>query len=236
VTGLIDAATAILVSSGRQVEAAAGNIANSSTGGFKRSAIFSEILLENQAQDQGLPTFQQSTDLSQGQLTLTDGPLDIAIYGPGFFQLRDGDRVVYSRGGSFHLIEGGRLADVADRVMQTAEGGDLVTSRGEIEILDDGMVLENGLPIGTLALWEASEGTAVQAIGGSLFGIDEKALTEATQSQVRQGFVEGSNVLMSDEMVAMMSAVRRAEGGGRIVQVYDQLMGQAVQTFSRSGR
>ena len=121
-------------------------------------------------------------------------------------------------------------------MQQANGGGDLVSSGGALEVLDDGTVLEDGLPIGQLGLWEADQASAVRAIGGTLFAIDEAALVEPAHSQVRQGFVESSNVLLSDEMVAMMAAIRQAEGGGRIVQVYDQLMGQAVQTFSRSGR
>ena len=237
VTGLIDAASAILLSAERKIEAASSNISNSSTNGYKRIAIASEMASPNRQEFDDFPDARQSVDTAQGQLTITENPLDIAIHGPGYFQLRDGERMVFSRGRSFQLADGGRLVDAEGRVMQqTNGGGDLVSSGGALEVLDDGTVLEDGLPIGQLGLWEADQASAVRAIGGTLFAIDEAALVEPAHSQVRQGFVESSNVLLSDEMVAMMAAIRQAEGGGRIVQVYDQLMGQAVQTFSRSGR
>ena len=51
------------------------------------------------------------------------------------------------------------------------------------------------------------------------------------EPMIRQGMVESSNVSMGDEMVTMMAAMRQAEGGARLVQVYDELMGRALTTL-----
>jgi flagellar basal-body rod protein FlgG len=48
--------------------------------------------------------------------------------------------------------------------------------------------------------------------------------------------VEASNVSLGDEMVGMMQALRQAESGARLVQVYDDLMGRAITSFGQSGR
>lgn len=182
------------------------------------------------------PELRLINDFTQGNLSLTGKPLDLAVFGPGFVALRDGENTVFGRGGSFHLVEGGMLANAAGHILQQAGGGDLVTSGGELEFLDDGTVLENGLPIGTVGLVELSNPDGARALGGSLFAIEDSAIADPQQSQLRQGFLEQSNVAMSDEMVSMMAAVRRAEGAGRIMQFYDQMIGQAIQTFSGSGR
>jgi flagellar basal-body rod protein FlgF len=160
----------------------------------------------------------------------------LAIFGPGLLQLRAGEDLVFARGGSFRPIDGGLLADAAGRVLQQAGGGDLVTGGGAVEILDDATVLEDGLPIGTLAMIEAEREADIASLGGSLFAVASDKVGDAASSQLRAGFVEESNVVLSDEMVGMMAAIRQAEGGARMVQFYNQLIGQAVQTFSRSGR
>ena len=48
--------------------------------------------------------------------------------------------------------------------------------------------------------------------------------------------LESSNVVLSDEMVALMANTRQAEGGAQLVRLYDQLIGQAITTFARAGR
>jgi flagellar basal-body rod protein FlgG len=48
--------------------------------------------------------------------------------------------------------------------------------------------------------------------------------------------VEASNVAMGEEMVTMMAALRQAENGARIVQLYDDLLGRAITTFGQGGR
>jgi flagellar basal body rod protein FlgG len=176
------------------------------------------------------------TDFAQGQLNETGKPLDLAIFGPGLFKLRDGDRYVYSRGGSFIRGENGALKDAAGRVLQQAGGGDVSISADAFELLGDGTILENGLPTSQVGLFQASDNAALAANGGSVFSAADGAMEEAGSSTIRQGFLESSNVAMSDEVVSMMDLTRQAEGGARLVQLYDQLLGQAVSTFSGSSK
>jgi flagellar basal-body rod protein FlgG len=61
-------------------------------------------------------------------------------------------------------------------------------------------------------------------------------MEEATSVRLRQGMVEGSNVSLGSEMVTMMTAVREAESGARLLQVYDDLIGRAITTFGQGVR
>lgn len=235
--GLIESASAILASSERRVEAASLNVSNASTAGYKKRVAFAQALERTDgAAPGGKVETGFLTDFGQGRLKETGNPLDLAIYGPGLFQLRDGQDLVYSRGGSFSRGEGGAVVDSSGRVLQQAGGGDLVLDGGAAEILGDGTVLQDGLPVAAIGLFEAGDGAGLGALGGSLFGAPAASMREAGGSVIRQGQLESSNVVMSDEMIAMMAAVRQAESGARLVQFYDQLIGQAVTTFSRSGR
>ena len=166
----------------------------------------------------------------------TGNGLDLAISGAGFFQLRAGDAIVYSRQGQFQRAEDGRVVTPQGYVLQQADGGDLMLDRTSVEILADGTVLGDGRPLARIALFVPAEGTAAEPINGSLFAIAATSVEEASGAELRQGMVEASNVSMGDEMVAMMSAMRQAETGARLIQVYDELMGRAVTTLGQGMR
>lgn len=240
--GLIEAATAILSASERRLELVSNNVANASTPGFKRQLGFSgaaAAALPFAARSPGaaaaaMPGFTTRPDLAQGKMSATGNPLDLAISGAGFFQLRAGNEIVYSRQGQFRLAEDGTVVTPAGHVLQQAGGGDLVLERAGVTILEDGNVLDGERPVGRIALWApAGPEVRVEALGGSLFAIAGEA-AEAEVAGLRQGMVEASNVSMGDEMVAMMAAVRQAEGGARLVQLYDDLMGRAITAFGQS--
>ncbi|WEK46132.1 MAG: flagellar hook basal-body protein [Candidatus Andeanibacterium colombiense] len=233
---LIDSASAVLLSAERRLEASAQNVANASTKGYKKQVSFSETLSGVDANAFLTPERRNIVDFTQGRLTETGNPLDLAIFGPGLVQVRDGDHLVFSRGGSFVRGEDGLLADATGRVLQQAGGGDIVAKGAALTILEDGTLLEDGAPTARLGLYEPNDLSALTALGGSAFAADPGAMGDAAGSQLRAGFIENSNVTMSDEMLAMMSSVRQAESGARLVQFYDELIGQAITTFSRSGK
>lgn len=243
-SGLIESASAILASSERRVEASAQNVSNASTPGYKKQVAFASALQRATATGGSATSLAGATDstlrfvsdFSQGSLRETGKPFDLAIFGSALFRLRDGDAFVYSRGGSFAAGKDGTVVDADGRVLQQAGGGDLIVESQAPDILGDGTVVANGLPVATVGLFEPGERAQVTALGGGLYTAPDGAMTEAAGSIVRQGQLESSNVVMSDEMIAMMTATRQAESGARLVQFYDQLIGQAITTFSRSGK
>jgi flagellar basal-body rod protein FlgG len=121
-------------------------------------------------------------------------------------------------------------------VLQQAGGGDLTLERAAVKILADGTVLDQDRPVARIGLYAAGEGAPAQPLAGSLFAIPEDSVEEAAGGQLRQGMTEASNVSLGDEMVTMMAALRQAEGGARLVQLYDDLMGKAITAFGQDGR
>lgn len=185
-----------------------------------------------------LPALRARADLAQGKMSATKNPLDLAISGTGFFQVRAGNDIVYSRQGQFRLADDGTVVSPQGYVLQQAGGGDLVLDREAVTILEDGNVLDQDRPVGRIALFAPAEGAepgAVEAMGGSLFTMAGEVV-EVAEPSLRQGMVEASNVSMGDEMVTMMAAVRQAEGGARLVQLYDDLMGRAITAFGQGGQ
>src|ERR1044071_4137354 len=96
----------------------ANNIANSGTVGFKTDREFYGLY------QQELPVIEkQWTDFSQGMLTPTGNPLDLALNGKGFFALNTPSGVVYTRNGQFQVSKSNQL--------QTADGYTLRNSRDQ---------------------------------------------------------------------------------------------------------
>lgn len=89
------------------------NIANSATTGFKSSraefadVYASSLLSSGTAIGQGVRLQSAAQQFSQGNISFTDNPLDLAISGQGFFQLNDNGSTAYSRAGNFKLDANG---------------------------------------------------------------------------------------------------------------------------------
>lgn len=56
-------------------------------------------------------------------------------------------------------------------------------------------------------------------------------MVDTDAAEVRTGMLEASNVTLGDEMTQTMVAMRQAESGARLIQLYDELMGRAAVTF-----
>jgi flagellar basal-body rod protein FlgG len=216
--------------SSARVDRAAVNVANASTPGFKRQ------LRAGDADGFGATLARVRVDLAAGKLVETGRPLDLAIGGPGFFELRAGDRMVYSRQGNFTLDPEGKVVTPQGYVLQQAGGGDLVLDSAAVKIDADGTVTDGDKPAGRIAVFGTAVPEDATPIDGSLFSIAGDAAEPLSTPSLRQGATESSNVSLGDEMTSMMSALRGAETGARLVQVYDDLMGKAIGTFGQVGR
>jgi flagellar basal-body rod protein FlgF len=234
--GLVESATAILSATERRLETVANNVTNLSTPGFKRQISFTDLIPTQSADPVADLMPHIRSDLGQGRLAETGNPLDLAVSGAGFFRLRAGNAMVYSRQGHFRLAEDGTVVSPQGHVLQQAGGGDLVLDRAAVKILADGTVLDQDRPVARIGLYSAAEGSSAQPLAGSLFAIPEDSVEESAGGQLRQGMTEASNVSLGDEMVTMMAALRQAEGGARLVQLYDDLMGKAITAFGQDGR
>jgi flagellar basal-body rod protein FlgF len=234
-SGLIESATAILSVSERRLEVAAGNVANISTPGFKRKVGFSDLLQSN-SPDVHQSLLSLRSDFAQGALVSTGNPLDLAISGDGFFQLRAGDRLIYSRQGQFRVGSDGAVVTPQGYVLQQAGSGDLVLDHAAVSILEDGTVLDHGAPVARIGLFSAADPQAMTPVGESHFAAPGGIMENAQSAIVRQGMVEGSNVSLGDEMVSTMAVMRQSEMGARLVQVYDDLLGRAITSFGQGGR
>ncbi|OYV34905.1 MAG: flagellar biosynthesis protein FlgE, partial [Thiomonas sp. 20-64-5] len=121
------------------------NIANANTVGFKQSnAQFADAYATAiagtapQYGQVGIGTSVQTVaqQFSQGNISATSNPLDIAINGSGFFQFNYNGATVYGRDGQFQLDKNGYIVDAAggQLVGTPAVSGALTGGSGPLQI------------------------------------------------------------------------------------------------------
>jgi flagellar hook protein FlgE len=106
------------------------NIANANTVGFKQSqAQFSDVYANSLSGAGGtqIGIGSKISDIAQqftqGNISATNNPLDIAINGGGFFRMSDNGAINYSRNGQFHVDSNGFIVN-AENINLTGFGTD----------------------------------------------------------------------------------------------------------------
>ena len=238
-----------------QLDVISNNLANVSTIGFKKSRpIFEDLLYQTIRQPGGqssqqtqLPSgFQLGVGVrtvaterlfSQGSLTQTSNPLDMAINGRGFFQIQlpDGS-VAYTRDGSFQTDSLGTLVNASGYPvvpqMQIPVDSQVITL-GRDGVLT---VTQPGNPpvitqLGQIQLANFINYAGLQSLGENLF--QETAASGAPQINnpgtnglglINQGFTEASNVNVAEELVNMIISQRAYELNSRAITASDQML------------
>jgi flagellar basal-body rod protein FlgG len=218
----------------QRMDALSNDVANVNTSGYKRVRIGFRDLVYQRTGPGGVSTgsgaaaVQLGRGYQQGSLQTTDQPLDVAITGDAYFQVRDPNtgQVVLTRNGSFQPDATGQLV--------TAEGARLVPPiqlpRGvdpsTITIAQDGTVSSAGRALGQLQLVTVPAPTGLQANGNGYYSptAASGAVRRATGASVQQGALEASNVDLADAMVEMMDAQRSYSMASKAIHMQDQMM------------
>lgn len=102
----------------KSLDVIGNNIANANAAGFKAgSAQFSDVYANSlmgsgsTAIGIGAQLAAIAPQFTQGNITVTNNPLDIAINGSGFFRMSDAGSISYSRDGEFHLDKSGHIVN-----------------------------------------------------------------------------------------------------------------------------
>ncbi|MCL2564686.1 MAG: flagellar hook-basal body protein [Defluviitaleaceae bacterium] len=186
---------------------------------------------------------------TQGNLLQTQNNLDFAIEGPGLFAVRiSEDEIRYTRDGSFKIsvAEDGELMLVTSQgfpVLSTEEepiifpeaddfrlntlsvdrDGNFtyIDSEGELQELDF-----------QIAIVQFSNVQGLEAVGGNFFAATPasgEAIMEADgdtaqRSNLVQGYLEGSNVSVAEEMINMITTQRAFDLNSRVIHASDEML------------
>ena len=102
----------------KNLDVIGNNVSNASTVGFKQSqAQFADVYANSLTGAGGLQAgigvkvAQVAQQFTQGNITSTNNPLDIAINGGGFFRMDNGGEATYQRNGQFQLDKNGFIVN-----------------------------------------------------------------------------------------------------------------------------
>jgi flagellar basal-body rod protein FlgG len=176
-------------------------------------------------------------NFSQGNLQQTGQNYDVAIKGNGFFQIQLPDGTTgYSRDGGFQVDAAGQLVTNAGYVVQP--GITIPANALSVTIAQDGTVQvttpgNTAKPnsVGQLQLASFVNPAGLEPKGQNLYGETAASGTPnagAPNSNglgaLQQGFVEGSNVNVVEELVSMIATQRAYELNSKAIQTSDQML------------
>ena len=226
----------------RRLDVLSNNLANSNTLGFKADQLQFESVLAGASKTAGggspseTPVFSGerfSTNYSSGPLRQTGNSLDIAIAGDGFFVVNTPDGVAYTKQGNFQRDANGKLVTVDGFEVQGR--GAINISGGRVEIDEKGGVLVDGVQTGALDIVDFPKPYALQKMGNALFvPVDPQTVPQpATTAQVKQGFLEDSNVNVILEMARLIETSRYFESCQNAVRSYDDIASKAANDIGK---
>jgi flagellar basal-body rod protein FlgG len=182
--------------------------------------------------------------MTQGNLTQTGSPLDIAIRGDGLFkiQLPDGT-YAYTRDGSFKMDAQGRIVTAQGNVVQPAitiptnASGLTINAQGQISVIPQGSTQPT--VIGQLNLTRFINQAGLLPIGDNLYqetpasGTPQDGLPGTDGAgDLQQGNLESSNVDSVSEITTLITAQRAYEMNSKVITAADQMM-QATSNLMR---
>ncbi|WP_418791118.1 flagellar basal-body rod protein FlgF [Phosphitispora sp. TUW77] len=245
IRGLYTSASGMLAELSRN-DVTSNNLANVNTTGYKKdtavNSAFAQMLIQRVDDRKQTDISQRPvigtlgtgaivdeivTIHEQGQLRESSNPFDMAIAGNGYFVVQNDNGTYYTRNGSFTVDGEGYLV--------TSQGDMVVGQAGPINLGDandvvvdgSGNISANGENIGTLRLVTVANQQELTKVGDSLFTGGQ--VVDGIDGQVKQKFIESSNVNVITEMVNMITTMRAYEANQKIISGHDNTLSQAMQ-------
>ena len=242
------------------VEVISNNIANINTTAFKRQRAEFHDLLYQDLLRAGTASSDTGTVVpsgiqiglgvkpaatyritEQGNLTITDNELDLAINGAGYFavELPSGD-TAYTRAGALGRSADGDLVTANGFIIEPGitipdDAIDItVNAEGEVLVTLDGQTTPSNVGQIQLAIFPNEAG--LQAIGDNLL-LETAASGAATLASpgsegygtIQQGALETSNVNIVSEITNLITAQRAYEMNSRVIEASDEMMASINQ-------
>ena len=190
-----------------------------------------------------------TTIFTNGHMLASERDTSFAIEGKGFFAVRgrDGD-IYYTRNGNMNFTLGAN-----GNMLTNSDGLPVLDTNGNPIILDEEFILnqitvsadgtlcypdENNVPQSmgiAIGLFQFNNPNGLERLADSLYAqsaasgqpINEATNPDVERSKVIQGYLEGSNVQVADEMVNMIVAQRAYELNSKAIQASDEMLQQA---------
>ena len=230
----------------------ANNISNANTAGYKRETAsqtaFADVLLSQQAAvpapiaariqgvvgQIGTGTFiaDFTTDYSQGMLQNTGNELDVATQA-GFFQVQSPDGTnFYTRDGRFGRDANGDLVTSQGYYVLNSSGSHINLPPDRVTIDTAGAISRDGNVIDQINVVDFTPAQLTRA--GESFFTSTDAGTPV-QGGIRQGFLEGSNTNLTEELTTLLAVQRTYQANQAVLARLDGTLDQAAGQLGTFG-
>lgn len=223
-----------LVAFQNSMDVAGNNIANCSTTGYKaQKTVFSQLLsskMDANTEKQllvgnGVRAVVTGIDPSEAAVMASQGALDLAISGNGWFGIESGGQNEYTRDGAFSISLSGGNAYLVN------QNGDYVLDSSGNQISTAVDPQTNSIDIDSMldkvGIFTFSNPEALTPASSNCYlsnaytGAAAVALTD--DYTVLKGYLEQSDVSLADEMVALIKAQRGYQLSARVIQTADEV-------------
>ena len=177
-------------------------------------------------------------DFSPGPARQSGATTDLMIDGDGFFAIKTPQGERYTRQGAFLVNSEGYLVTTdGHRVLGRQGDGGIEVKTPRFEVKTDGTILDaEKKQIGELRLVTFAKPGLLEKEGAALLrprgaGVQPVEI-DKKDVQVRQGFLEGSNVQIIDELVSMIMTHRAYESFQKLIQTSAQMNEQCISTLA----
>jgi flagellar basal-body rod protein FlgF len=216
------------------LETAANNLANSNTNGFRaqqdyfRGVIASASGTSDSDLDSAVNQFGilggSRLDLSQGQINTTGNPLDLALSGGGFFQVKTAHGTQLTRDGAFLRASDGTLTTQHGEPVLNSAGAPITLPTGPVHVGAGGEISVTAADgssaiAGTLGMVNYAAAD-LAAAGANRFVARDGAKPAEMTATVDAGALEGTNQDAVHGTVQLMLVQRQAEMMQKALNVF----------------
>lgn len=216
----------------------ANNIANIDTSGYQSDKLIFKDFLTPSTKDEksvaftnDISTFRNSM---QGEMKVTNAPLDAAIEGSGYFTVQTALGVRYTRNGNFRVSSAGDLVSkegypVLDTSNKPIKFDELDRV---IQIRDDGTVNVDGDDRGVIRIVQFDNEQLLERVGDTLFTSTDNG-KPAQNFRVVAGALERSNVKSFEAMTHLIYLTRSATDSANLINTLYTLQRKASDTLAK---
>lgn len=164
-------------------------------------------------------------DDKQGPAISTGNKFDFMIEGDGYFKINTQEGLRYSRNGSFSLNQDGAITDAMGNPV-LGENGVIFVKSTDFEVNSRGEVIQDGKLLDKISIANFSDQNFLEKVGMNYFfhSGPEDQVSTLEHPNVRQGYLEGSNVNPIKNLTTMILAHRSYESYQKAIKNMDSMM------------
>lgn len=178
---------------------------------------------------------RNAIDFTHGYPRETEINTDLWLDGEGFFVVntRNGER--YTRAGNFAMRSDGVLTTADGFVVADEKNNEIKIETTRFRVEENGTVYDaDDKEAGKIKIVTIPYKQSLIKVGKSFFKLTQNVappkVAEENTFRVRQGWIEGSNVEIIDELVNMIQVQRAYESYQKIIQTSDAMSGHLIST------